>query len=197
MKKVFILAVIILTVGIVPNSFAQKHEVKSSWFKNGSVLTYHVVNGNKEYDYIVNDLDLSKDISFKWKMTEPVNYNGRIKIYDAALDTAMKMVNYFENGSSLDMNNKTTAMFSRKAYKMLIGQQAITVRIDNTPETVNFERYENYAITVDGLQQQVEVMVASTATGKKFWILDNPKFPLIIKMELAFTIDLRTVNTAN
>jgi len=59
MKKVFILAVIILTVRIVPNSFAQKHEVKSSWFKNGSVLTYHVVNGNKEYDYIVNDLDLS------------------------------------------------------------------------------------------------------------------------------------------
>ncbi|HNZ41805.1 MAG TPA: hypothetical protein PLI16_03555 [Bacteroidales bacterium] len=197
MKRLFILAAILLTIGIVPRSLAQKHEVKSPWFKNGSVLTYHVVNGAKEYNYIVSDLDLSKDISFRWKMTEPVNYNGSIKIFDAALDTAMKMVNYFENGSALDMNNKTTAMFSRKAYKMLIGQQPVSVNIDNAQETVGFERYENYHITVDGVQQQVEVMVASTATGKKFWILDNPKFPLIIKMELAFTIDLRTVNTAD
>ncbi|HNX06447.1 MAG TPA: hypothetical protein PKL96_02575 [Bacteroidales bacterium] len=197
MKRLFILVAILFTIGIAHHSFAQKHEVKSSWFKNGSVLTYHVVNGVKEYNYIISDLDLSKDISFHWKMTEPVNYSGSIKIFDAALDTAMKMENYFGNGSSLDMSNKTTAMFSRKAYKRLIGQQPLSVNIDNAQETINFERYENYPITVDGIQQQVEVMIASTATGKKFWILDNPKFPLIIKMELAFTIDLRTVNTAN
>ncbi|HNX89267.1 MAG TPA: hypothetical protein PKH58_09300 [Paludibacteraceae bacterium] len=196
MKKVLILAAFVIFAGIASTSFAQKHEVKSTWFKNGSVLTYHVQNVTKEYDYIVSDLVLGLDVAFKWKMTDPVNYKGNITIYDAAIDTAMKMVNYFENNSSLNLTNSTTAMFSRKAYKQLISQQSINVTVDKDKETIIFDRYENYPIEVDGVKQDVEVMVAKSESGKKFWILDNPKYPLILKMELAFTIDLRSVVTA-
>lgn len=195
MKKVLILAAFVLLAGISSKSFAQKHEVKSTWFKTGSVMTYHVLNVTKEYDYIVSDLVLGLDVAFKWKMTDPVNYKGNITIHDAAIDTAMKMVNYFEDNSSLNMTNSTTAMFSRKAYKQLISQQSINVTVDKDSETIIFDRYENYPIEVDGVKQDVEVMFAKSESGKKFWILDNPKYPLILKMELGFTIDLRTVVT--
>jgi len=80
MKKVFLLIVVLFSVGFAFNSFAQKIENPGTWFKTGSVLTYHVLNVTKEYDYIVSDLVVDNNIAFNWKMTEPVNYSGSVKI---------------------------------------------------------------------------------------------------------------------
>ncbi len=196
MKRIYLLAAIIILTGISATGFSQKKENPGTWFKTGSVLNYHLLNTTKEYDFIVSDLIMDNNIAFSWKMTEPVNYAGKIKIFSAAIDTATIMVNYFKDGSSQNMVNKTTCMLSRKIYKLLKGQQAVNLTIDDKIETINFVRNEKYPVKIDGVQQDLDVMVAESATGTKIWILDYPQYPLIVKMEVAFTIDLRSVETA-
>lgn len=196
MKKVYILAAIILLTGLTPKSFAQKNEGPNAWLKTGSVLTYHLLNITKEYDFVVSDLVIGNDISLKWKMTEPVNYSGSVKMSSAAIDTATKIVDNFSDGSSFNMVDKTTIWLSRKLYKLIKSQSPAKINIDNKDEILNFVRNEKYPVKVDGVQKDLDVIVAESATGSKFWLLDNPQYPLIIKMELGFTIDLRSVETA-
>ncbi|HOY31605.1 MAG TPA: hypothetical protein PKW80_06970 [Bacteroidales bacterium] len=195
MKRIFILAVAILLAGSLNPTFAQQSSGPGAWFRTGSVISYHVMNGAKEYDYVVSDLVIDNHITFNWKMTDPVNYSGKVKIFNYAIDTASIMVNYFENGSSQNMVNKTTAMLSRKIYKRLLSQTTVNVTIDKNDETLKFMRNEKYPVVIDGVSREIDVMMVESETGHKFWILNYPQFPLIIKMELDFTISLKTVET--
>lgn len=196
MKRIYILFALLFLTGMIPKSFSQQNEKTGNWFKTGSVITYHVVNATKEYDYVVSDLVIDKNIAFNWKMTEPVNYTGSIKIFNNAVDTASIMVNNFENGSNMTMINKTTAMISRKLYKRLLSQVPVNITFDNRNEVLKFVRNETYSATIEGVQQDLDVMVAETETGNTFWILNNPQYPLIIKMKLDFTIALKSVVTS-
>ncbi|MCK9612454.1 MAG: hypothetical protein PHR81_09430 [Bacteroidales bacterium] len=195
MKKVFILIFAVLIFGNTQNVFSQQENKSENWLKTGSKLTYHLLNISKEYDFVITDLVMDNNIAFTWNMTAPANSSGKVKMFYGAIDTANKIVNYFSNGSSQNMVNKTTVWLSRKVYKKIKSESPTTLIIDDTEEIVNFIRNEKYPITVDGAKLDYDVMVAESATGSKFWILDNPQYPLIIKMELAFTIDLRSVET--
>jgi len=196
MKKVLILATVILLTGIVSNSFAQKNEGPATWLKTGSVLSYHVMNANEGYDYIISDLVMKNSISFNWKMTSPANSNGSVKISSMAIDTATAMIANFENGSSLNMEDKTTVLLSRKLYKMLKSQAPAKITIENTSEIFNYVRNENFPVKIDGTEQKLDVILAESATGNKIWILDYPQYPLIIQMQLGFTIYLQSVEAA-
>lgn len=196
MKKILILAALILLTGFVPNSFAQKNEGPATWLKTGSLLSYHLMAGNEGYDYIISDLVIKNSISFNWKMTSPINYTGSVKISDMAIDTATAMIANFENGSSLNMQDKTTVWLSRKLYKMLKSQAPAKITIENTSEIFNYVRNENYPVKIDGTEQKLDVMLAQSTTGNKIWILDYPQYPLIIQMQLDFTLYLQSVEVA-
>lgn len=196
MKKVLILATVILLTGIVPNSFAQQKEGPATWLKTGSVLSYHIMNVNEGYDYIISDLVMKNSISFNWKMTSPINYTGSVQISDMAIDTATAMINNFKNGSSMNMQEKTTVLLSRKLYKMLKSQAPAKITMDNTSEIFNYVRNENYPVKIDGTEQKLDVMLAQSTTGNKLWILDYPQYPLIIQMQIGFTLYLQSVEVA-
>lgn len=196
MKKVIIAAVIILLTGIAPKSFAQKNEGPAIWLKTGSVLSYHLTAGNESYDYIVSDLIMKNDISFKWKMTDPINYTGSVKISSMAIDTATSMIANFENGSSLNMQDKTTVWLSRKLYKMIKSQAPAKITIENSSEIFNYVRNENFPVKIDGAEQKLDVILAQSPSGNKIWILDYPQYPLIIQMQLDFTLYLQSVEAA-
>ena len=144
MKKVYILAAIILLTGLSTKSFAQKNEGPNAWLKTGSVLTYHLLYITKEYDFVVSDLVMGNDISLKWKMTEPINYTGSVKMFSAAIDTSSKIVNNFSDGSSLNMVDKTTIWLSRKLYKLIKSQSPTKITIDTKNEILNYVRNEKY-----------------------------------------------------
>jgi hypothetical protein len=197
MKKVLILATVILLTGIVSNSFAQQKDGPVIWLKTGSVLSYHVMNADEGYDYIISDLVMASNISFNWKMTSPANSNGSVQISSMAIDTATTMITNFENGSKLNLEDKTTVMLSRKLYKMIKSLAPAKITLDKTSEIFKYVRNESYPVKVDGTVQNLDVMLAESATGKKIWILDYPKCPLIIQMQLGFTIYLQSVEAAN
>ena len=195
MKKNAILWMVMLTIVNVLPALAQKNETSHAWLKTGSKLTYHLVNVTREYDFIITNLVMDKDIVFSWAMTDPVNYSGKIKIPAEAIDTAHTMVNYFADGSDQNLQGKTTVWVSRAVYKSMKAGTQVIIILDRKPEILSFKRMETAGIVVDGVEVKLDVLVCETDAGNVIKILDNPRWPLIIKLETAFMIELKSVET--
>jgi hypothetical protein len=196
MKKNAFLMVVLILSGISTRSYSQENKTNDTWLKTGSALNYSVQAGTKNYEFNISDLLITNDIAFSWKMTAPVNTSGKVSMNIDAIDTSKTMVNYFSDKSVQNLTDKTTVWLSRKVYKLLLGQQAVNMTIDNQKETIKYLRNEKYTLTIDGAKTEVDVMVAGSDAGSTFWILNDPKNPLIVKMNLAFTIELKSVKTA-
>ncbi len=193
-KSVFILSVFILA-GIFIISCNPKNDSPNAWHRSGSTLTYHLNDGSRAYDFIVSDLLLSEEISFSWKMTEPINSTGKVKITNNAMENANKTVNYFADGSSQTMDNETTIWISRKILKTCKAKEVTEIDLDGEIDSLTYKGNEKYKVKVDGKEQELDVLLLEGLNGNKLWVLDDDKYPLLIKMELQFTIELLSVET--
>ncbi len=163
------------------------------WLKNGSSLSYHVVFNAIEYDFIVDSLTLAADVSFNWKMTEPMVMDGSILIKKNALDTATSFYNYF-SGGNLVFEDKTSIWVSKKVFKAIKKGSSIVVDAGTGREKLLFVAKENILVNINGHQKSLETLKSVTESGKIIWILNNPANPIIIKMNLGWTIVLKEVN---
>ncbi len=177
-------------------SQAQKNDNPNKWLTTSAELTYHFSNITNEYDFVVSELQINKTVSFKWKMSEPVNYSGTVKISEGALDSALSMVNYFADKSAQSFTDRTTVWQSRKVYRKLKDKLPAEIYVDKKSETLNFRSDTTYKVLMDGADTQLTVIYAETSSGYKFWILDDPRNPLIVKMQLVFLVELLSVKTA-
>jgi len=193
MKKIFLITILSVLTGLFFFNFSPVNEGPNSWLKGGTKLTYHLVSDNSAYDFIVSDLKIDEKISFKWNMTEPASISGSVIINKNALDNATNIVDDFSNGSSLIMDDQTTVWLSRLIYKNIKDQKPVDVKFDGNPETIKFKSNEKLKINVDGTDKEVNVLYAETQSGHQLWILDDNINPLIIKMQLGFTIELKSV----
>ena len=195
MKKCLFITILLLSTGMFFYNFNPGVKLVSKWPCSGNTLTYHLVNGDKQYDFIVSELVMDKNISFRWKMTEPANITGTVKMNKKALDKATNIVDEFSNMSALVMNNETTVWLSRKIYKNLKNQKPIDVKFDGKEETLTFKGNETFKVKVNDSVKEVNVLYVESNNGHQLWILDNEINPLIIKMQLDFTIELVNVIT--
>lgn len=195
MKKILLIAAYLLSTIVFTATVQAQDNKGTSWMKNGSTLYYKVTTPDKKYDFIAGDLKLDKDLAFSWSMSEPVKSKGKVFMASGAINEATSVINYFKDGTSQNLETETTVWLSRKVYKSLKSQTSTDISIDGTKETLKYAGTEKYTFTLDGEAVTIEVLKATTPTNNKLWILDNPEFPLIIKMELAFTIELVKVFT--
>ncbi|MEI6123711.1 MAG: hypothetical protein WCQ95_08785 [Bacteroidota bacterium] len=193
MKHLKFVFIVMLLMSV--NTFSQKNETANKWLVSGTKLTYHIVNITNEYDFLISNLLIDKDVSFKWMMSDPINYSGEIKMTRDALDTASTIVNYFADKSVQHFTDKSSGWLSKKLYRSLKNNTGAKIIIDKKPETITFKQNEKYTVIVDGVDVLLDVMYAETASGFKFWILDDAKNPLIVKMQLAFTLELKKIDT--
>jgi len=189
MKRVFIL--ILLAVSTL--SFAQKNE--GSWLKKCTKLTYHINYNAIEYDFILDSIKATNDISFQWKMTDPMNYSGKVKIMKQALDTATTFYNFFADSSNIILDNKTTVLVSKKVYKAIKKGGSIKVDPGLGREKLTFKSAEKISAKFNGNTKSFDVLYVVTDSGNKFWILDDPANPVIMKMYLGWTIEIKEIIT--
>ena len=192
MKNLLFISILFTSMTLISFSCSQK---KNYWLKSGSTLTYHLVNGDNQYDFIVDNLKIDKEVSFKWTMGEPVNNTGSVTMSSKALGESTKIVNYFSDGATQNMEEETTVWLSRKIYEQIKNKKPIDISIDGTTEILNFKNNEKLKIKADGADEEVNVLYAETESGNKLWILDEPQNPLIIKMQVGFTIELISVSS--
>jgi len=193
MKKSLVLLCTLTAVVLTVISCSSKEP--NPWLKSGSLLNYHLTGPGMEYDFNLSNLTIDKEVAFGWEMTEPMNFKGKVKMTENALKESNTIENYFSDGSDQTMSDKTTVWFSKKLYDGLKNKKATEIYIDGNAETLNFKSEEKYKIKIDDAENEIEVLYGETDKGSKFWILDDSKNPLIIKMTVGFTIELKTVKT--
>jgi len=163
--------------------------------KEGVKLVYHVDYFGDEYDFIVDMKHVSKEIEFDWKMTEPVNSSGNVIMTEKALKNAKLLFNYYSDGDTLKLEEYTSVWFSRAVYDALKKGEDVTIDAGDGDEVLSFEDYEDFPVIIDKEESSLKCIYSSSDLFGWFWVLDSQKFPLILKMDIGWTITLTEIIT--
>lgn len=163
---------------------------------------YEVVFQGQAYDFRVTNpiVDMNSGISFRFKMTGDVGMSGNVKIGKDALNTAHKQNNRFSDGD-LELTDETTVWISNEVFNDLKTKNQTSISADMLGEkqyTIINDEYNDdddfYPVTVDGEEKYIKCFKIGSLDGdEEMWINDDPKNPLILKMKLSFSIELKQV----
>ncbi len=193
MKKISILYLL----SIVFLSCGKKEPLGPFPIKKGTQLIYDVENGELQYQFWVNIQKASeKGIDFDWKMTDPVNYSGKISISEQALKNANRLFNYFSNNSSEKLTDQTSVFLSYKVYDELVNNERFSIDVGIGEEEFirRNELFKEFKIMVNGKEVNLEYYDANNYENNhvlRFAKIGN--FPLIIQMHLDFSVTLKEV----
>jgi len=174
--------------------FAEAQQTDFSWIKSGLKLRYYLHEYNSNYEFMVELLDIKESKLFNWWMTWPVNRIGSCEITAEAMKTATTQQNYFSGGHEV-FDNRTTGYVSYAVWKAMKNKDTIVIQPNGYDEKLVFKKDVLYEITIDGKKTNVPTMYCETNLGSKFWLLDNPNDPIILKMVIGFNIEIGEIMT--
>jgi len=145
------------------------------------------------YPFNITVNSLKPNFAFSWDMGEGAT--GNVTINGKALKKATKMIDYFEKGTDITMEDQTTVMFSKALYKKMKAGGSAEMTLDGVSQTMKFMKKEKMAVSVNGTGQSLDVLYAETDKNCKFWIWDNAATPLILKMELGWSLTIQSITT--
>ena len=161
---------------------------------------YEVIFGGKTYDFRVTNpkVDMDNGVSFKYKMTGDVGINGVINISKEAIDTAHAEMNYFRNGS-YDLAEQTTVWLSNAVFNELKTNGESYIAASKSSAQVFQVVTEDdpfYVVKVDDQDKYIRcihLVSRDRSDSEELWINDDPKNPIILKMKLDFSIELKQI----
>lgn len=160
------------------------------WLKAGTKLVYTVDN---DYDFTVTVKNLKKGVVFNFSMKKGMR-TGNITITPEAFENATKENNYFHSGDET-YTDKTTVWVSKVVYNSLKNKKPISINPFEGAETLSFVGEEIMNVKIDGKIMALPVLHGKTDRGSEYWILDNPKSPLILHMILNFDVAISEIIT--
>jgi hypothetical protein len=198
MKKLLLLSLVILAS--VPCFSQQLQKLKS-----GSILTYGVKAQGKEYEFIVTlkDFQPSTAIEFDWKMTEPVNRNGSIRIPGLPLLGSYAWYNFF-SGGALTLYEETSVFISetlKNELKLAKKGDAVSkpIQLNGISKegekfnVVNKEDAHFYRVNGEMITAQNCIKIANADNSKWVVISTEPTFAVILNMSIGFEISLKSI----
>lgn len=166
--------------------------------------TWLVNNNGDAYNFTVSNPKggIATNFEFDWGMTN--GNNGHINITKEAMESATAQNNYFgPKLKNATLNNQTSVWVSHQVFLSLSKKGTATMDVGNGPEVFTVVKDKNDdvetesfkdAITVKGTEKTLLTLHVKNADGShQLWILNNPQNPVIIKMDLGWTIVLKTV----
>jgi len=168
--------------------------------KKGDQLVYHVNTGSAEYDFIVtlDDGGTKKAIDFDYAMTNAAGTSGHVNISAGARAGARKYINYF-SGGTMNLTDASTVWLTDANYADLDYGKA-QLSFDGGPEETFYAEGSNSVgkvVKIKGVNRKIGGFSITNAQGaagdKTLWINLSKSNPLIIKMNLGFTIELREI----
>ena len=179
-----------------------KDDVTLSYdLKKGDKLVYHVTNNGNEYDFTVtiNTFSYDKGIDFSYEIGAPVNKKGHVNISGPAYRTSRKYVNYFAGGE-LKLTDACAIWLCHDAYYEDLNSKKTVMTMDNgAPETF-YEPEDDaveHEIIFKGETVKVDALRLNNKSdgngSKEVWVHNSSGNPLIIKMDVGYTIELKEV----
>jgi len=164
------------------------------WIKEGTKLRYYLHDYGRDYEFIVDITGLSNGIEFNWWMTQPANNKGQVRITERAMESATTQQNYFSGGYD-EMDNRTTVWVCRDVWKALKDGGGIVIKPEGIDETLSYVSDYDYLVKIDGEDKVLKTLYAEGNHGDKYWILDDPDNPIILKMVVSFNIEIGEIMT--
>ncbi len=168
--------------------------------------TWEVNNDGSVYSFIVSNPmgTVTSDFEFDWSMTTGTDMNGHIKITRDAMKSAAAQNNYFgPRLKNATLTDKTTIWISQQVFTELTKKGNAIMDVGNGPEVFTAVMDKNGdaekesfkdIIQVKGSEKTVTTIHVKNREGsRQLWILNNAQNPLIIKMDLGWTIVLKSV----
>lgn len=194
MNKIFnkLIMVCLLIISYLQMSHAQNNYDK--WIKTGTVMSYMVNYNAKNYDFIVGMINFYPNLKFTWEMNYPIRNKGLVEITKKAMDEATEQNNGFSAGDYF-FNDKTTVWVSYSVYNALKNKEPITIKAGDDDEELNYVKDYMYETTINDSTVFLKSLYAESNLGDKFWILDDPNNPIILKMVLDWNIEIGSIHT--
>jgi len=160
----------------------------------GDVLVYDVRDKGDLYYFMVTVKEYKNSILFDWEMTEPMNKKGSVEIRPKALSNSKELVNYVKEAPVV-LEDKTIVWLSRNMFKEITGGSVPDITFDGkagNKMTVTGNSKQN--IQYKGKSLEVDVVEVTNNQSffdlKKLAILNSSDNPLIVRMNIGFTVEL-------
>jgi hypothetical protein len=161
--------------------------------KNGDILVYEVnVNGDV-YNFEVAIKEIREAIVFDWTMPQK-DMSGEVTLEKEARAGATVYKNFFKDGEDWAFTDTSTVWMSRKNYNEAKKGGTIMTVDRNGAERFDKKPGGALDITFKGKPMKIKYMQVSNADGSRtLQVLDNVAQPLIVNMNLGWTITLKEV----
>lgn len=161
---------------------------------------YEVVFNEKQYDFRVTNpkVDMDNGITFKYKLTGDVGYNGTVDMSKEAITKAHDQMNKFGK-DKYELTDRTSVWISSEVFNELkttgssminandwVGQREFTVVSSDGVD-------DFYTVKVDDQDKYIKCIKVEAKDGEQLWIKDDAKNPLILKMKVDFSIELKQI----
>lgn len=168
--------------------------------KNGDKLVYHVTKDSQQYDLIITYKKYSMDqgIEFTYELTDDKYRTGNVKVTPQANKITDMYVNYFLGGN-MDLTETSALWLSNRTVGELLQSQsdisfdysqAETFHRDDTNNDIPLINYKGTMYKLDAYC----IDNSKAATEKKtLWIHHSSLNPLILKMDIGWTIELKEI----
>jgi hypothetical protein len=164
-------------------------------------LAYNVDFRGQKYQFLVEVKKKAPELIFSYNLTMGGGMTGTIMMNENALTNAVNQQNYF-NGTDRNLDTETTVWVSKKVYDEIKNSGKTSMGNSQGMGAFKAEEYtlegtEDFPTTLNGEAVTLKALHVKAANGYQYWIWDNAKDPLILKMDLGWGISLKEVTTEN
>lgn len=168
--------------------------------QTGEKLSYTVHYGEEDYAFSLKVQQLSPEIAFDYALTSSSFMAGRVKMKKKALQSATKMHNTFsEEDKDLVLENELAVFPSQSMVDALNSGKEIKIDAGNGAKSFKVGESKSMEIKTISMQngsfieKNISINATALQSGKQsIWISKDLGQPLIVAMDLGWTITLNT-----
>lgn len=162
----------------------------------------YAVNFNgQDYDFRVSNpkVDMNNGVTFKYKLTGEVGYAGTVTMSKEAITTAHDQMNKF-GAEQVDLTEQTSVWISKEVFNEFKTKGSSMIDANEWKGRREFTLVSEpdsedtwYPVEVDGETKYLRCIKVEDKDGNELWINDDENNPLILKMNVDFTIELKSL----
>jgi hypothetical protein len=164
--------------------------------KPGTVLTYDVTIGETKYQFIVTLKKLGDEIVYDWKETGSGNKSGTVVMNANAVAKADALFADFKGGEA-KLNDEVSLFISRKMFNEISSAAETSVKLAGASDTATVltNTISEFNFNLNGALVAVPGWELEGGSEIKYIldVLESNKFPLIVKMDIGWTMQLAEI----
>ena len=190
-------------VFLVAMLFFSKAYAQDLTITDHTKLFYKFTEFDKSVTYSFSFESITPKISYECGNSNKEENNGTGIITEDAINNAINLFFFYSDSGIVTFYDRTPSFIvSKKIYNELktTGKSRIRLQDNENTNTLDFIRTEDFEIALnkDILKKEiknVKVLHArfSGDSGYEIWILDNPEFPIVIKLHAQKDYELKEV----